>query len=99
MSYRLPGGIAETLLQKLATDDAFRDEFRTDSRQALASLGFEPARDPSIKEGIWNCLRVQELASKEVIRASHALMFRSMVTQNAGHNPISLDVHAVAKAA
>jgi putative modified peptide len=99
MSFRLPGAIAETLLQKLATDDAFRDEFCADSRQALASLGFAPAQDPAIREGIWNCLRVKELASKEAIRASHAYMFNRMVTQNAAQMPISLDVRPFAKAA
>jgi putative modified peptide len=74
MAYQLPESIVDTLLDKLGNDDVFRFQFAADPRAALAALGFEAAADGSIQNGIWNCLQVTELATKEVVRASHALL-------------------------
>ena len=69
MSFRLPEAIVDTLLDKLGHDDAYRTRFEADTRAALAELGFGPAADDTIKEGIWACMSVERLASKEAIRA------------------------------
>jgi putative modified peptide len=71
MSFQLPETILDTLLDKLGTDDAFRSLFAADPRSALAGLGFEAAADTSIQRGIWNCMEVNQLATKEAIRAGH----------------------------
>jgi putative modified peptide len=68
MSFKLPEPIIDTLLDRLGNDDAFRDFFVADTRGALASLGFAPALDASVTRGLWFCLAVDRLASKEDIR-------------------------------
>jgi len=69
-AFKLPEPVIDRLLDKLGHDDAFRDYFVADTRGALASLGFAPAADSSITKGIWFCLSVDQLASKETIRKS-----------------------------
>jgi putative modified peptide len=69
-SFKLPAPIIDRLLDGLGNDDAFRDLFVADTRAALASIGFEPAADPSVTRGLWFCLAVDRLASKESIRGS-----------------------------
>jgi putative modified peptide len=78
MSFHLPAPIIENLLYKLGHDDDFRAEFTVDPRAALASLGFLPAASPSATQGIWNCLKVDVLAPKAVIRASSGAMRRML---------------------
>jgi putative modified peptide len=69
-AFKLPAPIIDRLLDRLGNDDDFRDLFVADTRAALAGLGFEPAADPSVKMGLWECLFVDRLASKETLRAS-----------------------------
>jgi len=69
-SFKLPAPLIDRLLDRLGHDDAFRDLFVADTRAALASIGFEPAADPSVTQGLWFCLAVDHLASKETIQAS-----------------------------
>ena len=78
MSFELPEPIIDTLLDRLGNDDAFRDAFLADARTALASIGFEPAADPTVKAGLWECLTVSELASKEAIRSGHLVLRRQL---------------------
>lgn len=99
MSYRLPEIIAAKLLDGLSSDDAFRAKFAGDPRQVLADLGFAPAGDASIQGGIWSCLIVQELASKEVIRSARAEVMAQISAKNCAYNPISLDQAPAAKRA
>jgi putative modified peptide len=99
MSFHLPDHVVDVLLDKLGSDDAFRAAFATDARGALASLGFEPAADGSVSRGIWMCLTVKELASKEAIRAS-AGDIRAMLRIKAGvFYAFALDAQGVAKVA
>ena len=92
MSFSLPESIALDLLHKLGHDDAFRDRFVADARAALAQLGFTAAEDSQVQSGIWKCMSVDVLASKEVIRASHAALFRQFTSARAAAHPISLEV-------
>ncbi len=78
MSFELPEPIIDALLDRLGNDDAFRDAFLADARTALAGLGFEPAADPTVKAGLWDCLFVNELASKQAIRAGHLVLRRQL---------------------
>ena len=99
MSFHLPDPIIDALLDKLGNDDAFRATFATDARAALASLGFEPAADGSISRGIWMCMEVRELASKEVIRAAAGDVRTMLKAKEAVFFPFVLDVRSAAKAA
>jgi putative modified peptide len=70
-AFKLPEPVIDRLLDRLGHDDAFRDYFVADTRGALASIGFEPAADASVTKGLWFCVAVDQLASKETIRRSH----------------------------
>jgi len=70
-AFKLPEPVIDRLLDRLGHDDAFRDYFVADTRGALASIGFEPAEDATVTKGLWFCISVDYLASKETIRRSH----------------------------
>jgi putative modified peptide len=99
MSFKLPEPIVDSLLAKLGHDDDFRAAFQADARTALASLGFAPAADAGIAQGIWACLTVEQLASKEAILASHDVLKRQLMVAKAVFNPISLAVAGSRRAA
>jgi len=92
MSFRLPEPIVDALLDKLGNDDEFRALFATNARAALGTLGFAPALDDEIQRGIWNCMTVTELAGKDTIRSSHALIRQQLVAQRAAQMPITLQM-------
>jgi putative modified peptide len=98
MSFQLPEAIVDTLLDKLGSDDAFRAEFVANPRAALAGLGFAPAADTSISQGIWACMEVRELSSKEAIRAGRIELNRQL-TRMALFTPFHLEAAQAIKAA
>ena len=73
-AFKLPAPIIDRLLDRLGNDDDFRALFVADTRTALASIGFEPAADASVTTGLWFCLSVDLLASKETIRGSRTAL-------------------------
>lgn len=91
MSNTLSDETAAKLLDKLATDDDFRDLFQKNPRQALADVGHAPAADASVKEGLWSCLSVSKLADKKDIAASRDTLRRQLATEQAGAHPITLE--------
>ena len=91
MSNTLSDETAAKLLDKLATDDDFRDLFQKNPRQALADVGHAPAADASVKEGLWTCLSVSMLADKKDIAASRDTLRRQLATQQASAQPITLE--------
>jgi putative modified peptide len=99
MSFKLPEDIVDSLLHKLGSDDTFRERFVASPRQTLAGLGFAPAADDSIQHGIWMCLSVTELASKEAILASNGALRRQLTAERATFDPHSLTVDVAKRAA
>jgi putative modified peptide len=99
MSFQLSESLAVQLLDRLGNDDAFRTVFAADPRQALAQLGFAPAADLTVSEGIWKCLQVSELASKEAVLASRDALIRQVTAERSALNPISLEVQPKLRAA
>lgn len=91
MSNTLSDETAAKLLDKLASDDDFRDLFQKDPRQALAQVGHAPAADSSVKEGIWTCMSVSHLADKKAIAASRDTLRKQLATAQAGAQPITLE--------
>lgn len=68
--------IADRLLDLLGDSDRFRELFQSDPAQALALIGYEPARatagaDVATSASIAGCMGVNQLASKEAIRGAH----------------------------
>src|SRR5687767_5758497 len=94
MSFKLPQPIVDSLLDRLGNDDGFRANFAADPRTALASLGFADAADASIQRGIWNCMEVNQLASKDAIRAGHDEL-RAQLTKPAVFFPFALQDVAI----
>ena len=91
MSFRLSEPIVDRLLDLLSSDDDFRALFAQDARGALASLGHLPAANPAISEGAWWCLKVQSLASKEVILQGRAELRRQFTMEFLPQLPFALD--------
>jgi putative modified peptide len=91
MAFQLPSSVVNSLLDRLGSDDEFRSEFCADPRNALASLGFEPASDLSVTQGIWACMKIEQLASKEAIRAGRDA-FAQQLSMRAVFSPFNLDV-------
>lgn len=73
--------VADKLLDKLSSDDAFRELFQKDARAALVQVGHETAaKDVGVASAdAVLCCVVKGLASKEVIRASRDKL-RTMLT-------------------
>jgi hypothetical protein len=66
-------------------------------REALARLGFQPAADDSIPTGIWNCMSVSKLASKDAIRAGLYSLRAQLTARQATFNPISLGIRVASE--
>jgi hypothetical protein len=49
-----------------------------------------------VKTGIWMCLRVETLASKEAVCASHSALLRQITAAKAAQTPFRLEVASVA---
>jgi putative modified peptide len=93
MSFQLPEIVADRLLDLLGHDDAYRAMFLANPRLALASIGFEPAADESIREGVWICFTVTTLAPKEVFVDSRSTL-RIQLRGEPSYNPIGLGMAA-----
>ena len=92
MPFSLSETTVDALLDKLSSDDKFRDLFQKDPRQALAAVGHTPAADKSVSEGAWLCLDVGQLASKEAIKASRDVLRKQLASSKVSHQPIALEV-------
>ena len=82
-TYPVEPAVVEQMLQKLATDDAFREKFTKNWRSAIETLGHKPPKPPQptppppgkptppTPEPIPpECEQPQQIASKEVIAKS-----------------------------
>lgn len=83
---------ADKLLDKLSTDDNFRDHFKRDMRSALRTLGHEATKGEEGERGVdpIACLSRSssgELASKEDIKAA-----RSLLAERLSSSPFHYDV-------
>ena len=84
--------VADRLLDKLATDDAFRSLFLSDARSALRLVGHEtPAADVGVEgaDPIMCCIGMKSLASKEALQASRHRL-RDRLSMSVFHYEIEL---------
>jgi putative modified peptide len=90
VSFQRPDEVVLNLVDKLGTDDAFRTRFADDPRAALATLGFGPASDPDVTSGIWACMTVTQLASKEAILGGRAQLVQQLTARGV-YSPFHLE--------
>lgn len=69
--------IVDELLEKLSTDDAFRDRFAAQPRQVLADLGHMASADNALL-----CATTTTLASKEEIANARAALRAHLCSHN-----------------
>ncbi|MGR4895435.1 NHLP-related RiPP peptide [Stenotrophomonas sp. LARHCG68] len=83
--------VADILLEKLSTDDAFRERFQENPGNALASLGVAEAQaliDHAPKPGdLFYCMTTHSLASKEEIAFAREQLAKHL-SQRGNHNVI-----------
>lgn len=72
MPNTMPKNVAKQLLDKLGSDDGFRQLFVEDPTAALKRLGYDLPSDQAA------CLQVKSLADKESIRKSRAELEQSL---------------------
>lgn len=75
---------ADRLLEKLGTDDGFRDTFIRDPGAALQQIG---VLDPSAALVGASCMRANQLASKEEIQASRETL-QNYLTSTGTHTVV-----------
>lgn len=98
MPFKLSETTVDTLLDKLSSDDDFRKQFQANPRKALAAVGHQPAaKAKDADSGLWSCLQTTQLASKESIKASRELLRKQLLSSQAAHHPINLEMSKSSK--
>ncbi len=92
MAHKLPPHVVDTLLDKLSSDDDFRDLFQRDPGEALETLGYAPNTDAVMgftedvkPASAGPCLSVDKLASKEAIAAARARLRIELMAPLSNH--------------
>ena len=88
MPYNFSEEFVDRLLDKLGSDDAFRDQFQADPRAAVTALGHRPA--PGDAADLM-CLKVARLAAKEDLQKARDGLRRELLSSTAAQMPISLE--------
>lgn len=91
MSFKLSEETVDALLDKLSSDDDFREKFQKNPRKALAAVGHDSAGDDRVTEGAWMCMSVKQLASKEAIKASRDNLRKQLLSAQAAQMPIHME--------
>lgn len=87
MSRPLSDKTANALLEKLASDDDFRDRFQANPKAATLSLGTDDPAADDLPEA-----PIARLAPKESFLASGATMRESLVSSKAPFEPVSFEL-------
>lgn len=74
--------IADRLLDRLSTEDGFRELFKSNPRAALEEVGYQAPQ-----EAFHSCCNVRELASKETITKARDEIKAMLITGLAYHTP------------
>lgn len=92
MPFKLSEDTVDTLLDKLSSDDQFRETFQKNPRRALAAVGHQDAGDADQVQGAWTCLTVSQLADKDTIRASRDKLREQLLSASAAQTPFMLEM-------
>lgn len=79
----LDPNVVDMLLDKLSSDDDFRERFVNDPAACLDELGADDSTDAA-------CLEVTTLASREQIAETRAIMREHLILGTLGQTPITL---------
>jgi len=85
----LPADLTDALLEKLSTDDAFREAFAADPAAAVKSLGYTRAADTAadVQDPFAMC-DVKALASKEAIAAAKEQLKKAIMVGTSYNSPL-----------
>lgn len=93
MPFQLSEELVDKLLDKLSSDNEFRDVFQKSPRIALAYLGHDAAAYASDNDkGAWACMSCEKLASAADIKKSRNALRKQLLSAQATQHPIALDV-------
>lgn len=93
MPFQLSDEIIDKLLDKLSSDDEFRQVFQRSPRIALAYLGHEAATNASPNDkGAWSCLQCSQLADADAIKKTRDELRKQLITTQGKYDPITLQV-------
>ena len=93
MPFQLSEELVDQLLDKLSSDNEFRDVFQKSPRIALAYLGHDAAAYASDNDkGAWACMSCEKLASAADIKKSRNALRKQLLSAQATQHPIALDV-------
>lgn len=93
MPFQLSEELIDKLLDKLSSDNEFRDVFQKSPRIALAYLGHDAAAYASDNDkGAWACMSCEKLASAADIKKSRNALRKQLLSAQATQHPIALDV-------
>ena len=93
MPFQLSEELVDKLLDKLSSDNEFRDVFQKSPRIALAYLGHDAAAHASDNDkGAWACMSCEKLASAADIKKSRNALRKQLLSAQATQHPIALDV-------
>ena len=91
-AFEISRELVDKLLDKLSSDDEFRNVFLRSPRIALAYLGHESASNASPgDQGVWTSAQCKQLASPEAIKASRDALRLQLLTSMARLKPIKLE--------
>ena len=91
-AFEISEEIVDKLLDKLSSDNEFRNVFLKSPRIALAYLGHEGATNASPNDqGVWTGSQCKQLASPEAIKASRDALRLQLLTSMARLQPIRLE--------
>lgn len=88
MTNRLNDKNVDMLLDKLSSDDDFRQRFQANPREAMASIGLADASDESISNA-----PIGNLPSKSDIASSRDQLRAKLMVAMDPFVPITLDMH------
>ena len=92
MPFEISEELADKLLDKLSSDNEFRQVFERNPRIALAYLGHEGASNAGPNDqGAWSSLQCKQLASAEAIKDSHDKLRLQLIGSMASLKPIRLE--------
>jgi putative modified peptide len=92
MPFKLSEQTVDTLLNKLSSDDDFRELFQKDPREALNAAGHIDTAGNTISDEELAGMQSQTLASKNDITASRNVLRKQLLTEQACLTPVHLNV-------